>query len=104
MFQIHGEGLSGNYIGNLMLVSGVEALPSTRLYELWIEQKLLGGKLAIRVGQQASDVEFIDSAYDDLFGYLAWEAARVDTKARRLPRQVSPHDRWWRTCYDIRGI
>jgi porin len=74
MFQIHGEGLSGNYIGNLMLVSGVEALPSTRLYELWIEQKLLGGKLAIRVGQQASDVEFIDSTYDDLFvnSALGW--------------------------------
>jgi porin len=71
MFQIHGDGLSRSYIGNLMLVSGVEALPSTRLYELWIEQKLLGGKLAIRVGQQASDVEFIDSAYDDLFANSA---------------------------------
>src|SRR6201991_3398095 len=74
MFQIHGDGLSRSYIGNLMLVSGVEALPSTRLYELWIEQKLLGGKLAIRVGQQASDVEFIDSTYDDIFvnSALGW--------------------------------
>ncbi len=71
MFQIHGDGLSRSYIGNLMLVSGVEALPSTRLYELWIEQKLFGGKLAIRVGQQASDVEFIDSAYDDVFANSA---------------------------------
>ncbi len=74
MFQIHGDGLSRSYIGNLMLVSGIEALPSTRLYELWIEQKLLGGKLAIRVGQQASDIEFIDSAYDDIFvnSALGW--------------------------------
>jgi porin len=74
MFQIHGEGLSGNYIGNLMLVSGVEALPATRLYELWVEQKLWGDKLLIRVGQQASDVEFIDSLYDDLFvnSALGW--------------------------------
>jgi porin len=74
MFQIHGDGLSRSYIGNLMLVSGVEALPSTRLYEAWIEQKLFGGKLAIRVGQQASDVEFIDSSYDDLFvnSALGW--------------------------------
>ena len=46
MFQIHGDGLSRSYIGNLMLVSGVEALPATRLYEFWVEQKLLGGKLA----------------------------------------------------------
>ena len=45
MFQIHGDGLSRSYIGNLMLVSGVEALPATRLYEFWVEQKLLGGKL-----------------------------------------------------------
>jgi porin len=74
MFQIHGDGLSRSYIGNLMLVSGVEALSATRLYELWIEQKLLDGKLAIRVGQQASDVEFIDSAYDDIFvnSALGW--------------------------------
>jgi porin len=74
MFQIHGDGLSRSYIGNLMLVSGVEALPSTRLYELWIEQKLFGGKVAIRVGQQASDVEFFDSTYDDMFvnSALGW--------------------------------
>src|SRR6201996_2315460 len=74
MFQIHGDGLSRSYIGNLMLVSGVEALPSTRLYELWIEQKLLGGRLAVRIGQQASDVEFIDSSYDDIFvnSALGW--------------------------------
>lgn len=74
MFQIHGDGLSRSYIGNLMLVSGVEALSATRLYELWIEQKLLGGKLAVRVGQQASDIEFIDSQYDDIFvnSALGW--------------------------------
>jgi porin len=74
MFQIHGDGLSRSYIGNLMLVSGVEALPATRLYELWIEQKLLGDKLAVRVGQQASDIEFFDSSYDDIFvnSALGW--------------------------------
>lgn len=74
MYQIHGDGLSRSYIGNLMLVSGVEALPSTRLYELWIEQKFFEGKLAVRVGQQASDVEFFDSAYDDIFvnSALGW--------------------------------
>jgi porin len=74
MFQIHGDGLSRSYIGNLMLVSGVEALPATRLYEFWIEQKLWGDKLAVRVGQQASDVEFFDSSYDDMFvnSALGW--------------------------------
>jgi porin len=74
MFQIHGDGLSRSYIGNLMLVSGVEALPAMRLYEFWVEQKLLGGKLTVRVGQQASDIEFIDSSYDDIFvnSALGW--------------------------------
>lgn len=74
IYQIHGDGLSRDYIGNLMLVSGVEALPATRLYELWIEQSLLGGRLMIKVGQQPSDVEFIDSKYDDIFvnSALGW--------------------------------
>lgn len=67
MFQINGQGLSRDYIGNLMLVSNIEALPSTRLYELWIEQSLLNNRIAIRVGQQAADVEFFDSLYDDIF-------------------------------------
>src|ERR1700712_5487318 len=34
IYQIHGDGLSRDYVGNLMLVSGIEAYPSTRLYEL----------------------------------------------------------------------
>ncbi|CAN5398667.1 carbohydrate porin [soil metagenome] len=74
MYQIHGQGLSRDYVGNLMLVSGVEALPATRLYELWIEQSLYDGKLLVKVGQQASDVEFIDSKYDDIFtnSALGW--------------------------------
>ncbi|WP_245290673.1 carbohydrate porin [Rhodopseudomonas sp. AAP120] len=74
MFQIHGDGLSRSYIGNLMLVSGVEALSATRLYEMWIEQALFGGRLLVRVGQQPSDVEFIDSKYDDIFvnSALGW--------------------------------
>jgi porin len=73
-FQIHGPGLSRDYIGNLMLVSGIEALPSTRLYELWIEQSFLDGRVLVKVGQQPSDTEFIDSKYDDIFvnSALGW--------------------------------
>jgi porin len=57
-----------------MLVSGIEALPATRLYEMWIEQSLLDGRLMIKVGQQPSDLEFIDSRYDDVFvnSALGW--------------------------------
>jgi carbohydrate-selective porin OprB len=34
----NGDGLSREYLGNLMTVSNIEALSHTRLYELWIEQ------------------------------------------------------------------
>ncbi len=76
LFQINGQGLSRDYIGNLMLVSNIEALPSTRLYEVWIEQSLWNNKIAIRVGQQAADVEFFDSLYDDIFinSSVGWPA------------------------------
>jgi porin len=39
MFQIHGGGLSRGALLNFMDVSGIEALPSTRLYEAWFERK-----------------------------------------------------------------
>jgi porin len=76
LFQINGQGLSRDYIGNLMLVSNIEALTSTRLYEVWIEQSLLNNKIAIRVGQLAADVEFFDSIYDDIFinSSVGWPA------------------------------
>ena len=34
MFQIHGGGLSRDNLQNFAVVSGIEALPSTRLYEI----------------------------------------------------------------------
>ncbi len=66
-YQIHGHGLSRYYLGNLFTVSGIEALSSTRLFELWVEQKLWEDKLALRVGQLAADTEFITSQYGGLF-------------------------------------
>jgi porin len=66
-YQIHGHGLSRYYLGNLFTTSSIEALSSTRLFELWVEQKLLDDKLAIRVGQLAADTEFITSQYGGLF-------------------------------------
>ena len=39
MFQIHGDGLSRGNLQNFLVSSGIEALPSTRLYEMWFERK-----------------------------------------------------------------
>jgi len=66
-YQIHGSALSRSYIGNLMAASNLEALPSTRLYEAWIEQKFADGKLALRGGKLGADTEFLTSSYAGLF-------------------------------------
>jgi porin len=66
MFQIHGGGLSRGALLNYMDISGIEALPSTRLYEIWFEQKW-GTKLALRAGQLAADTEFMTAKYTDVF-------------------------------------
>src|ERR1700709_2965989 len=64
MFQIHGDGLSRSYLNNYLVASGIEALPSTRLYELWFEQKWGDkDKFSLRAGQLAADTEFINAKY-----------------------------------------
>lgn len=75
MFQIHGDGLSRNYLQNYMVVSGLEALPSTRLYEIWFEKKW-GTQIALRAGQLAADTEFMNAKYTDVFtnASLGWPA------------------------------
>jgi porin len=69
--QIHGHGLSGNNLDNLLVVSGIEALPATRLFNLWIEQKFASGMVSIRAGQLSTQVaptqEFFVSQYGSLF-------------------------------------
>lgn len=74
VYQIHGSGLTRSFVGNLMPVSNVEALPATRLYEAWLEQKFLDGKVALRGGQLGADTEFITSSYAGLFinGTFGW--------------------------------
>ena len=56
-------------------MSGIEALPSMRLYEIWFEQKW-GNTLSLRAGQLAADTEFINAKYTDVFtnASLGWPA------------------------------
>jgi porin len=69
--QIHGQGLSGNNLDNLLVASGIEALPATRLFNLWIEQKFADGMVSIRAGQLSTQItptqEFLVSQYGSLF-------------------------------------
>jgi len=61
-FQIHGRGLSANYLGNnAATISNIEATRATRLFDLWVEHQFLNGALSLRIGQIAADDEFFTS-------------------------------------------
>jgi porin len=66
-YQISGRGLSRNAVGNLLAVSTIEALPSTRLLDLWFQQEFLDRKASLRIGQIALDDEFYISQYSANF-------------------------------------
>jgi porin len=76
MFQIHGGGLSRDHLQNFMVVSGVEALPSTRLYEIWFEQKWGKDQVSLKAGQLAADSEFFTTQYSNVFtnASMGWPA------------------------------
>jgi len=76
MFQIHGGGLSRDNLQNFMVVSGVEALPSTRLYEIWFERKWGKDQVSLKAGQFAADSEFFNTQYGNVFtnATLGWPA------------------------------
>jgi porin len=64
--QIHGTQFSAENIDNLMTVSGIEAPPSIRLFNLWIEQKF-GSAVNLRFGQFSAAQEFLVSQSAGLF-------------------------------------
>src|SRR3954469_18750736 len=51
-FQIHNTGrIRRDLVGGINTIAAIEAVPTTRLSELWLEQKFAGGKASIKVGQ-----------------------------------------------------
>jgi porin len=63
---IQGNGLSASHVGNILTVSGIEAEPALRLFNLWIEQRL-GDRMTLRVGQFTAGQEFAISQTANLF-------------------------------------
>lgn len=76
---------------NYMVMSGIEAIPTTRLYEIWFEQKW-GTHLALRAGQLAADYEFMTAKYTwRLHQRVAWlERGSCVEPSKRW----GPHRRW----------
>jgi porin len=66
-YLLNGRNLSADNLDTLQTASGIEAQRAARLWELWLQQTLLGGKLSIRIGQQSLDQEFIVSAGSAVF-------------------------------------
>jgi porin len=77
--QIHGTQFSATNLDNLMTVSGIEAPPSIRLFNLWIEQKL-GSETSVRVGQFTAAQEFLVSQNANLFvnSTFGWPALNAE--------------------------
>ena len=65
--QIHGRNLSADNLLTLQTASGIEADVSTRLWELWYQQKILGDNLDVKIGQQSLDQEFMISQNANYF-------------------------------------
>ncbi|WP_245539131.1 carbohydrate porin [Saccharibacter floricola] len=63
MEQIHGRSLSADNLGVLQTASGIEADRSSRLWELWFDQKFFDQQqLDIKIGQQSLDQEYMISS------------------------------------------
>ena len=71
-YQIHGRSITGENVGGLMPVSNLEAVPATRLFELWLEQHLFSDRVSVRFGQLAADAEFIISEGGGYFLNGTW--------------------------------
>ncbi|WGJ14741.1 carbohydrate porin [Methylocapsa sp. D3K7] len=87
-YVIHGRGLSTYNLFDISTVSGIEARPTTRLFEAWGEQQLLNGLLAVRIGQLSADTEFFISEYAALYidGTFGWpDSMRADLPSNGGP-------------------
>lgn len=104
-FQIHrAGGLRDDHFESLITISNIEAVSSTRLSELWLEQKLFDDRFSLRFGQLAADAEFFISDYSRLFISNDWPtilganlpsggpAYPLSTPGVRL--KFDPHEQW----------
>lgn len=60
--QIHGRNVSADNLSSLQTSSGIEAVRSTRLWELWYQQDFYNEDvLNLKIGMQSLDLEFMVS-------------------------------------------
>jgi porin len=89
-FQIHGRGPSARLVGNLQVVSNIEATSGTRLYDFWLQTELLDRRLDVRIGQEGVDDEMMITQYGALllnssFGFPAMPSADLPSGGPSYP-------------------
>jgi porin len=94
VFDIHGHGPSRSLAGNLQIISNIEATPSLKLYDLWLDQTVFDGKLSIRLGQEGANDEMMTTAYGGLFlnssfGFPGMPAAVLPSGGPNYPMATS---------------
>jgi porin len=73
VFGIHNTGrMRRDYVGGMNTIAAIEAVPTIRLSELWLEQKFLGDKASFRIGQLTADSEFFFSELSQMFLQSDW--------------------------------
>ncbi len=58
MLYPHGRSLSEHYVGDLFVLSNLDATDEPHLFEFWFEQSMADDRFSLRVGQIAADQEF----------------------------------------------
>lgn len=72
-FGIYNTGrMRRDYVGGINTIAEIEAVPTIRLSELWLEQKFAGGKASVRFGQLAADEEFFYADVSKSFLQSDW--------------------------------
>lgn len=67
MLYPHGRSPSELYVGDLFVLSNIDATDEPRLFEFWFEQSIAGDRLSVRAGQIAADQEFACTERGALF-------------------------------------
>ena len=82
-YQIHGRGLTACCISSFSPISSIEARHSTRLFDVWFEQKLFDNKASVKIGRLAANSEFAISEFGALFVNMTF--GWPDPQAVNLP-------------------
>lgn len=72
-FYLHNTGrIRRDYVGGINTIAAIEAEPSLRLDEFWLEQEFAGGRGSFRFGQITADTEFFFSRTSVFFLNSDW--------------------------------